>query len=580
VNVDIKAMRHSAAHIMAEAIKELYPNAQFAFGPETENGFYYDVKIPGVSLTNADLPKIEKIMKRIVKAKVSFERKEIPREEALELFKDQEFKVKTLNTMLKDESTVSIYSQDGFTDLCQGPHVENTRQIGAFAIDRIAGAYWLGDSKNEPLQRVYGLCFPTKEELKQYRTMIEEAKKRDHRELGKKLDLFSFHEEGPGFVFWHPNGLTLFNLLIEFIREVNKKQGGREIRTPEILSVDMWHRSGHYENFKENMYFTQAEDHPFAVRPMNCPGSILVYKETLHSFRDLPLRLMEMGHVHRFELSGVLHGLFRARAFTQDDGHIYCTPEQVEQEIANFVDSVFEVYSVFGFDHVDVYVATRPEQSMGPGEVWEMATSALKNALDKNSVAYKIKEGEGAFYGPKIEFDVKDCLNRDWQLGTIQVDFSMPERFDLEYVGSDSARHRPVMLHRAILGSLERFLGIYIEQVAGAFPVWMAPLQAMLIPITEVQNEYAQTLQKKLSDAGLRVETDLSNERMNKKIRNAQLMKIPYMIVLGEKEASAGNLSVRLRNGENINNIAVEKFIETVKTLAEKRAAILWPEEN
>ncbi|MFQ5432108.1 MAG: aminoacyl--tRNA ligase-related protein [Nitrospinota bacterium] len=344
--MDIKAMRHSAAHIMAEAIKELYPNAQFAFGPETENGFYYDVKIPDGSLHNEDLPKIEKIMKRIVKARAPFEQKEIPHKEALDLFKDQEFKIKTLNTKLKDEKTVSIYSQDGFTDLCQGPHVEKTNQIGAFAVDRIAGAYWLGDSKNEPLQRVYGLSFATKEELKQYRTMIEEAKKRDHRELGKKLDLYSFHEEGPGFVFWHPNGLTLFNLLIDFVREVNKQQGGREIRTPEILSVDMWHKSGHYENFKENMYFTQADDHPFAVRPMNCPGSILVYRETLHSFRDLPLRLMEMGHVHRFELSGVLHGLFRARAFTQDDGHIYCTPEQVEQEISRFVDSVFNVYSV------------------------------------------------------------------------------------------------------------------------------------------------------------------------------------------------------------------------------------------
>jgi len=573
-------MRHSAAHIMAEAIKELYPEAQFAFGPDTENGFYYDVKIPGASLSNEDLPKIEKIMKRIAKAKAPFEHKEISREEALDMFKDQEFKIKTLNTNLKDEKTVSIYSQDGFTDLCQGPHVEKTNQIGAFAVDRIAGAYWLGDSKNEPLQRVYGLSFATKDELKQYRAMIVEAKKRDHRELGKKLDLFSFHEEGPGFVFWHPNGLTLFNLLIEFIREVNKKQGGREIRTPEILSVDMWHKSGHYENFKENMYFTQADDHAFAVRPMNCPGSILVYRETLHSFRDLPLRLMEMGNVHRFELSGVLHGLFRARSFTQDDGHIYCTPEQVEQEISRFVDSVFNVYSVFGFEHIDVYIATRPKQSMGADDVWEMATAALKAALDKKSVAYKIKEGEGAFYGPKIEFNVKDCLSRDWQLGTIQVDFSMPERFDLEYVGTDSARYRPVLLHRAILCSLERFLGIYIEHIAGAFPVWMAPVQAMLIPITEAQNEYAKKLNEKLSGAGLRAESDLSHERMNKKIRNAQLKKIPYMIVLGEKEAAAGELSVRLRTGENINNIAVERFVDTVKELMENRSASLWPEEN
>ena len=575
--MDIKAKRHSAAHIMAEAIKELYPNAQFAFGPETENGFYYDVKIPDTSLSNEDLPKIEKIMKRIVKARVPIERKEISHAEALELFKDQEFKIKTLKTNLKDEKTVSIYSQNGFTDLCQGPHVEKTNQIGAFAVDRIAGAYWLGDSKNEPLQRVYGLCFETKEELKEYRTMLEEARKRDHRALGKKLDLFSFHDEGPGFVFWHPNGLTLFNLLIEFIREVNKQQGGREIRTPEILSVDMWHKSGHYENFKENMYFTQADDHPFAVRPMNCPGSILVYREKLHSFRDLPLRLMEMGHVHRFELSGVLHGLFRARAFTQDDGHIYCTPDQVEQEIANFVDSVFSVYSVFGFEQVDVYVATRPEQSMGPDEVWESATAALKAALDKKSIAYKIKEGEGAFYGPKIEFDVKDCLKRDWQLGTIQVDFSMPERFDLEYVGSDSSRHRPVMLHRAILGSLERFLGIYIEQIAGAFPVWIAPQQAVVIPITEGQNDYSQKIALELSAAGIRVETDLSHERMNKKIRSAQLMKIPYMIIVGEKEAASQKLSVRLRSGDTVNDITVGEFVGTVARLVTERSTDLWP---
>lgn len=576
--MDIHAMRHSAAHVMAEAIKQLYPNAQFAFGPEVDDGFYYDVSIPDGSLTNEDLPKIEKAMQKIVKGKHDFVKKDISHGEALELFSDQEFKVKALNGLLKDEETVTIYTQNGFTDLCRGPHVENTRQIGAFKINRIAGAYWLGDSANEPLQRVYGLCFATKEELKEYRAFLVEAKKRDHRDLGKKLDLFSFHDEGPGFVFWHPKGLTLFNLLIDFIREENSSRGGKEICTPPVLNVDLWHKSGHYENFKDNMYFTTVDNHEYAVRPMNCPGSILVYKETLHSFRDLPLRLMEMGQVHRFELSGVLHGLFRARAFTQDDGHIYCTPEQVEGEIKSFVESVFSVYKVFGFTDVAVYIATKPEKAIGSDDVWEMATTALKNALEEIGIEYRIKEGEGAFYGPKIEFNVKDCLKRNWQLGTIQVDFSMPERFDIDYVGSDSAKHRPVMLHRAILGSLERFLGIYIEHVAGAFPPWIAPQQAVVIPVTDGQNEYAKSLMEKLKGEGLRVDADFSSERLSKKIRNAQLQKIPYMLIIGEKETTAKNLSVRLRTGENINEIAVDTFIDTVKQITAMRSTALWPE--
>ncbi|MDH5541805.1 MAG: threonine--tRNA ligase [Nitrospinota bacterium] len=574
---ELHAMRHSAAHVMAEAIKELYPNAQFAFGPETDDGFYYDVKIPGGSLQLDDLSKIEKSMQKIVKGKHPFEKRTVSRKEALEFFKDQEFKIKALEGLLKDETEVSLYTQNGFTDLCRGPHVENTGQIGAFKIDRIAGSYWLGDSQNEPLQRVYGLCFVTKEELKEYQTMLEEAKKRDHRVIGKKLDLFSFHDEGAGFVFWHPRGLRIFNALLEFIREEGAKRGGQEIRTPEIMNVELWHRSGHYDNFKENMYFTKAEERDYAVRPMNCPGSILVYKEKLHSFRDLPLRLMEMGHVHRFELSGVLHGLFRLRAFTQDDGHIYCAPEQIESEIANFVSAVFSIYKVFGFEEISVFIATKPESAMGNDEIWESSTNALKSALQKQNIDYKIKEGEGAFYGPKIEFNVKDCIKRNWQLGTIQVDFSMPERFDLEYVGSDSSKHRPVLLHRAILGSLERFLGIYIEQVAGNFPVWIAPLQAMVIPVTDAQNEYSQEIVKQLSSAGIRGEADLSSERMNKKIRNAQQMKTPYMIILGEKEAGAGNISVRLRTGENVNEISVSQFTETVNGIVRGRSDTLWP---
>jgi len=575
--LDVHSMRHSAAHVMAQAIQELHPGAQFAFGPETDNGFYYDVKIPDGALKSEDLPKIEKIMWRIAKGKHPFEKRDISRDEALRLFAGQEFKVKALNGLLKDEQTVSVYTQEGFTDLCRGPHVEHTGRIGAFTIDRIAGAYWLGDSKNEPLQRVYGLCFATKEELKEYKTMMEEARKRDHREMGKKLELFSFHDEGAGFVFWHPRGLTVFNILIDFIRAENGKRGGKEIKTPEILSVDLWHRSGHYDNFRENMYFTSAEEKPYAVKPMNCPGSILVYKEGLHSFRDLPLRLMEIGHVHRFELSGVLHGLFRLRAFTQDDGHIYCAPEQVETEISGFVDSVFSVYGVFGFDDITVFVATRPEHSMGSDEMWENAILSLKSALDKKGVAYKIKEGEGAFYGPKIEFNVKDCIKRNWQLGTIQVDFSMPERFGLEFVGSDGAKHRPVLLHRAVLGSLERFLGIFIEHVAGAFPPWIAPVQAMILPVTDNQNDYAASVLAQLKAGGVRAELDLSSERLNKKIRNAQIEKIPYMIILGEKETAANNLSVRIRSGETINDIPVEQFAQTVRELSSSRSSQLWP---
>jgi len=577
--MDIHAMRHSAAHIMAEAIKKLYPEAQFAFGPETENGFYYDVKIPDGAIREEDLPKIQKTMREIIKGKYPFIKKEISREEALELFKDQKFKVMALEGLLKDEQTVSIYTQNSFTDLCRGPHIENTGHIGAVELNRIAGAYWLGDSQNEPLQRIYGLCFETREELKEYKRLLVEARRRDHRVLGKKLDLFSFHDEGAGFVFWHPRGLTLYNLLVDFIREENIRRGGKEIKTPMILSVDLWHKSGHYENFRDSMYFTSAEEREFAVRPMNCPGSILVYKEHLHSFRDLPLRLMEMGHVHRFELSGVLHGLFRARAFTQDDGHIYCTPEQMEGEIVNFVESIFSIYSVFGFNDVEVFLATRPKHSMGGDEVWEMATACLKNALEKNGTAYKIKEGEGAFYGPKIEFNIKDCIKRNWQLGTIQVDFSMPERFGLEYIATDGERKRPVLLHRAVLGSLERFIGIFIEHVAGAFPPWLAPVQAVIIPITDNQNGYSELIAEKLKAEGLRVETDFSSERLNRKIRQAQLLKIPYMIIIGAKEEEAGNISVRLRTGENINGIAREEFVATVKTQTASRSHDLWPEK-
>lgn len=575
---DIHAIRHSAAHVMAEAIQRLYPGAQFAYGPETDEGFYYDLKIPDGSLGAEDLPRIEKIMKQIIKGKHKFTQEEISRQEALKLFASQKYKLLTLENQLKDESSVSIYRQGGFVDLCRGPHVENTKQIKAFKVDRIAGSYWLGDSKNEPLQRVYGLCFESKDELKAHITMIEEARKRDHRLIGKQLKLFSFHDEGPGFPFMLAKGKTVFNLLIDYNRKKNEERGYVEISTPQMLVEDLWKTSGHADYYRENMYFSEVDERQFAVKPMNCPGGVLVYKEELRSYRDLPMRVAEFGQVHRHELSGVLHGLFRVRAFTQDDAHIYCSMDDLTDEITDIVKHTIEVYKDFGFDEHVIYIATRPEKAIGSLEIWEKATKILTDALARLNLDYKIKEGEGVFYGPKIEFNIKDCIGRHWQIGTVQVDFFLPERFGINYIGADGATHTPAMVHRAIFGSLERFIGILIEQTKGALPVWLAPAQAIVLPITDNQNQYASDLFKRIKSEGIRSEIDLSSERLQKKIRNAQLQKIPYMLVVGAKEAEEGKVAVRLRDGTDLGALPVADFIDTVKKLNKPGVQELWTE--
>ncbi|MGK7345477.1 MAG: threonine--tRNA ligase [Candidatus Nitrospinota bacterium M3_3B_026] len=577
---DIHAMRHSAAHVMAEAIQRLYPNAQFAYGPETEEGFYYDVNIPDGHITEEDLPKIQKIMKEIIKGKHEFVREDIPREQALEIFADQKFKVLTLENQLKDEKTVSIYRQGNFVDLCRGPHVENTKQIKAFKVDRIAGSYWLGDSKNEPLQRVYGLCFPTKEELKEHQRRLEEAKKRDHRLIAKKLKLFSWHEEGPGFPFMLPKGRTIFNLLVDYNRRKNTERGFVEIHTPQMLVEDLWATSGHTGYYRENMYFSEVDERSFAIKPMNCPGGVLVYKEERRSYRDLPMRVAEFGLVSRHELSGVLSGLFRARAFTQDDAHIYLDMKDLKAEIQDIVDHTMEVYRDFGFDDYTIYVATRPEKAIGEPEAWERATRILMEALDEKNLKYGVKEGEGAFYGPKIEFNVKDCIGRPWQLGTVQVDFFLPERFGLEFIGEDGRAHRPAMLHRAIFGSLERFIGVLIEHTMGAFPVWLTPVQAIVLPITDNQNDYAEKVRRQLTAEGARVEADISSERVQKKIREAQLQKIPYMLVAGPREAENGTVSVRLRSGVDLGAMSLEDFLSGLREMEKTKSDRLWPGEE
>ncbi len=572
----LHAMRHSAAHVMAEAIQSLWPDAQFAYGPETDDGFYYDVLIPGQTLKEEDLPKIEKRMKKLIQKKAPFAHEELSRDEALALFADQPFKIETIQNKLADEEKLSVYRQGDFVDLCAGPHVENSRDVGAVKLSKLAGAYWLGDANNAQLQRVYGFCFATKEELAAHVSMLEEAKKRDHRTLAKQLKLFSWHDEGPGFPFMLPAGKMLFNLLVDYNRKKNVERGYVEVSTPQMLETSLWVTSGHAEYYRENMYFSDVDDREFAVKPMNCPGSVLVYGEERRSYRELPLRMAEFGLVHRHELSGVLHGLFRVRAFTQDDAHVYCAPDDLEKELIDIVDYTLEVYRDFGFTDYVIYIATRPEKAIGDAETWDKATDVLCRALDAKGIAYKIKEGEGAFYGPKIEFNVKDAIGRQWQLGTAQLDFFLPERFGMEYIGADGATHPPVMIHRAIFGSLERFLGILIEHTMGAFPVWLAPTQAMVIPITDDQNDYAATVTQKLKAAGIRAEVDYAGERMQKKIRNAQLRKIPYMLVAGANEAEEGKVSVRLRTGESIDGISIDQFVEQANYFIGERSSQLW----
>lgn len=555
---------HTASHIMAYAIQELYPDTKFAIGPSTETGFYYDLDLEH-RFVEEDFKAIEDKMKEIAKKDLPVERIEISREEALAYFKEknQDYKVELINDLPEDEK-ITMYKIGDFTDLCKGPHLLSTKKIKAIKLLSIAGAYWRGDSDNKMLQRIYGIAFEKQKQLDEYIERREEAEKRDHRKLGKELDLFSMHEEGPGFPFFHPNGMILRNTLLDWWRGVLNDNGYGEILTPIILNEALWHRSGHWDHYKDNMYFTKIDDGDYAVKPMNCPGSILVYNSNSHSYRDLPIRLAEYGVVHRHELSGALHGLFRVRTFTQDDAHVYCLFSQVKDEVFKMIDLADYLYSTFGFKY-SIELSTRPDDYMGDLEAWNLAEKNLKEALEEKNLPYTINEGDGAFYGPKIDFHLEDAIGRTWQCGTIQLDFQLPENFDLTYVDENGERQRPVMLHRALLGSVERFMGILIEHFAGKFPLWLSPVQVEVIPVSDKFKDYAQNLADKLHAEGLRVHLDGRTEKVGYKIREAQVKKINYMLVIGEKEETSGKLSVRKRSGEEVQDVDVDEFIASLK---------------
>lgn len=555
--------RHTSAHMLAQAIKRLYPEAKFAIGPSIENGFYYDIDLDQ-RLTMEDLQKIESEMKKIAKEDLKVERYELPKEEALAWAKEngEIYKEELINELPEGE-VISFYKQGDFTDLCRGPHLPSTKKVKAVKLLSIAGAYWRGDEKNKMLQRIYGISFEKNKDLEQYLHLLEEAKKRDHRKLGKELELFFIPEEGPGFPLFLPKGMELKNALLKFWREIHRQDGYYEIETPIILNRHLWETSGHWYHYKENMYTVKIDEQDFAIKPMNCPGSMLYYQSKPHSYRDFPMRVAELGRVHRHELSGALHGLMRVRAFTQDDAHIFMLPEQIKDEIKGVVKLIDSVYKTFGFEY-HLELSTRPEDSMGTDEEWETAENGLREALEELNLPYILNEGDGAFYGPKIDFHLKDCLGRTWQCGTIQLDMQLPQRFDISYVGQDGEKHRPVMIHRVALGSIERFIGILIEQYAGKFPVWLAPTQVKILPISDKYMDYANEVKKALFDAGVRVEMDDRAEKIGFKIREAQLQKVPYMLVVGEKEAEANAVSVRSRDKGEIGSLSVDEFVAMV----------------
>ncbi len=547
----LEIIRHSAAHLMAEAVKKLFPTAKVTIGPAIESGFYYDFEFER-TFTPEDLEAIEKEMLRLAGKDAPFECRMLSAEEAKDLFRsmNEPYKIEIIEDL--GAETVSIYSNGGFVDLCRGPHVPSSGRIKAFKLMSVAGAYWRGDEKRQQLQRIYGTAFASPKELKQHLERIEEAKRRDHRKLGTQLDLFSFCEEaGAGMVIWHPKGALIRTMIEDFERKEHLRRGYHIVQGPQLLKRELWERSGHYEHYRQNMYFTEIDEQAYGVKPMNCLSHMLIYKSKVRSYRDLPLRMFELGVVHRHEKSGVLHGLLRVRQFTQDDAHIICRPDQLEDEIIGVVNFVRDVMNIFGFNF-EPEISTRPEKSIGSDADWERATSALMKALDKAGLKYGINEGDGAFYGPKIDIIIKDALDRRWQCATIQCDFTLPERFDLAYIGQDGERHRPVMVHRVILGSLERFIGVLIEHFAGAFPVWLAPEQARIVNVTDAQAEHAQKVLARLREAGIRAEADMRNEKLGFKIREAQLEKIPYMLVVGDKEVEAGGVNVRTRSGENL----------------------------
>ena len=559
-----KAYWHTTAHIMAQAIKRIYgDNIKLTIGPAIDKGFYYDFDVKE-NISSDDFEKIEAEMKKIIKEDLPIERFSLPRDEAIKFMKErgEDYKVELIEELPEGEE-ISFYKQGEFTDLCAGPHLMSTGKVKAVKILSSSGAYWRGDEHNKMLQRFYGISYPKASQLEEYLNMLEEAKKRDHKKLGKELELFMIAPEGPGFPFFLPKGMVLRNVLEDFWRDIHRKNGYVEIKTPMILNEELWHRSGHWDHYKENMYTTKIDGVDYGIKPMNCPGGMLVYKSKMHSYKDLPIRAGELGLVHRHEKSGELNGLFRVRCFTQDDAHIFCLPEQIEEEISNIIKLVDQVYSIFGFEYT-LELSTRPDDSMGSDEQWEMAEGALKKVLKDLNMPYELNEGDGAFYGPKIDFHIKDSLGREWQCGTIQLDFQMPERFDLTYIGEDGEKHRPVMLHRVIFGSIERFIGVLIENYAGAFPTWLAPVQVELLPISDSHVDYANEIKAKLEDVGIRVELDDRNEKIGYKIREAQLQKIPYMLVLGDKEKEAGTVGVRSRKDGDIGAMALDEFIAKV----------------
>ncbi|PPK48260.1 threonine--tRNA ligase [Clostridium algidicarnis] len=563
-------LRHTGSHILAQAVKRLYPEVKLAIGPAIENGFYYDFEAD-FSFTPEILEKIEKEMQKIIKEDLQVERFELPRSEAIEYVrnKNEDYKVELIQD-LPEDSIISFYKQGEFVDLCAGPHVPSTKKVKAVKLLSLAGAYWRGDEKKKMLQRIYGTAFAKQSELEAYLNMLEEAKKRDHRKIGKELGLFAMHEEGPGFPFFYPKGMVLRNLLEDYWREVHRKAGYDEIKTPIILSESLWHQSGHWDHYKENMYFTKIDEEDFAIKPMNCPGSILVYKDGMHSYKELPIRLAELGLVHRHELSGALHGLMRVRCFTQDDAHIFMTKDQITDEVVDVIKLIDEFYKKFGFDYF-VELSTRPENSMGSDEDWELATNGLKLALDKAGLKYKVNEGDGAFYGPKIDFHLRDCIGRTWQCGTVQLDFQMPERFDISYIGADSEKHRPVMVHRVVFGSIERFIGILIEHFAGAFPTWLSPVQVKVLPISEKFHDYAKQVEKQLKEKDIRVETDFRAEKIGYKIREGRMERVPYLLIVGEKEVENNEISVRSRKNGDEGVSSLDSFIEKIQKEVETK---------
>ena len=558
------AYRHTTSHILAQAVKTIWPDAKLAIGPAIDNGFYYDIDMEH-KLTDDDLKKIEKEMKKIMKAGLPLERFELPREEAIKFMEErnEDYKVELINDLPEDE-TISFYKQGDFVDLCAGPHVEKTSVIKAIKLTSVAGAYWRGDSNRKMLQRIYGTSFPSQEELDAYLKQIEEAKKRDHRKIGKEMDLFAIMEEGPGFPFFLPKGMVIRNELENFWREEHKKRGYVEIKTPLILSEKLWHTSGHWDNYKDNMYFTEIDNEPYAIKPMNCPGSILVYNRKLHSYRDFPIRVGELGQVHRHELSGALHGLMRVRTFTQDDAHIFMLPDQIKDEIKGVINFIDTVYSMFGFKY-HIELSTRPEDKfIGEIEQWDIATEALKEAVLENGMDYILNEGDGAFYGPKLDFHLEDSIGRTWQCGTIQLDYMLPERFHMEYVGADGEKHQPVMIHRVIFGSIERFIGILTEHYAGKFPTWLAPVQVKLLTVAEAFNPYAEKVKAALEEVGIRVELDDRNEKIGYKLREARNERPRYIAVIGEREEASETLTLRHNVEGEIGEMSVEDFREKV----------------